>query len=209
MDPVTMAVIAGGSAVMKGYGDWKKNQPAKTKPISPGEIQGYMSPVQGTINQMQAGANQMMGIGQQMMDPGSQRNQAMKNQFMEQNASQQALSALLNRRQAAALGQNSAITGAQNRMSMAQGGRAAMDAFGRQVNQNFMQGVGVLGNAQSLLGNVGKMQFGIQENIAQTAIAQREAQRAQEVAKNKAQGAFWSNMGQGLGSFGTASMGGM
>ena len=40
MEPITMAAIAAGGAVLKGYGSWKANQPAKTKPISQGKFKG-------------------------------------------------------------------------------------------------------------------------------------------------------------------------
>ena len=80
-EPITMAAIAVGSAALKGYGNWKANQPLKTKPITPGQIQSYMAPVQGQINQMQANATQMQQAGQGLMDP----NRNMNQQFQQQN----------------------------------------------------------------------------------------------------------------------------
>jgi hypothetical protein len=195
IEPFTMAAMAVGSAALKGYGNWRANKELTTKPISPGQVQQYMAPVQGQINQMQAGATQMMQAGQGMMDPNSAMNQQYKQDIGQQSQSNLALQALLNRRQAAATGQNSAITDMQNRMQMGQTGRDLTSQYGQAMQGRFQQGLQTMGGATSLLGNVASKQMGIQENITQAAVAQRNAQAQAEMQRNQRAGGVWSSMG--------------
>ena len=206
--PLVAAGLAVGGAALKGYGNWRANKPLTTKPISPAEIQAHMAPVQSQVNQMQAGATQMMQAGQGMMDPNSNMNQQLKQDMGQQSQSQLALQALLNRRQAASMGQNSAITQAQNSMQIGQTARGLTSQFGTAMQQRYSQGISTMASAGSLLGNVASKQMGIQENIAQAAIAGREHQAMQEQAKNARAGAVWQGLG-GMASAAAGPIGGM
>lgn len=196
---VQTALLA-GSALASAYGAWKSSRPGKTKAMTPGEIQGYMSPVQSNINRQMAGQQQMAGLGQSMMDPQSAYNLQQKGLMQGHGANQQALQAILNQRQAAASGVDSGIFAGQQR---AQGQQLSQSLGGQYQNmlaQNRTQGIGLLGNSQTLLGNINRQQLGIQENIGQAAIAQRQAQMAEERRQLQSQGAMWGAIGSGLGA---------
>ena len=189
------AVAGVGASLLGGLLGQKKNP---NKAISPGEIRGYMQPTQGVINQMQGGYSQMQGIGQQMMDPRSQMNQQQYQMMQEQGANQLAMQHMLAKRQAAAMGQDSGITAAQNRASQGQTARDIYQGHQQALMQNRMGGIGVLGQSQGLLGNIGSMQRGVDENIAQSAIAQRQSQQDEWARRNQAQADMLSGMGSGF-----------
>ena len=140
MEPITIAMMLGGAAVKAGAAGMGM-RPLDTQAITPGQIRGYMSPIQGTINQMQGSYGQMTGYGQDLMDPSSGINQQQQQMLRDQSADQLAMQHMLARRQAAAMGQDSGITAAQNRTSQAQMSRGVQE----QSQQNLMQ------NRQNLL----------------------------------------------------------
>jgi hypothetical protein len=166
------------------------------------DVRGTIGDLSGTAGQMQAGYGEIMGIGRQMMDPYSRMNQQQFGLMKQQGAEQLALQNLLAQRQSAALGQASGIT--------AQQGRTAQSQMGRQISQQFqqglagqqqagagymMQGQGLLGQIGGIQGQMGEMQMGIGENLAGADIAQGQALMQAELA----QGANISGM---IGSIG-------
>ena len=167
-------------------------------PISPGQIREDMAPVQGYIDQMGQGYQQMQGFGRDMMDPGSAMNQQRFQMMQQQGSQQMALQNLLQRRQAAAMGQASGIT--------AQQGRSAQRQLGGQLSGQFQQamlgqqdkGLNMLGQSQSILGNQARMQMGVSENIAQARIAQNQAQRQEEMMANQQMANLFGGLGGGL-----------
>ena len=98
-----------------------------------------MAPVQGVINQMQSGYGQMQNLGQQLMDPNSAMNEMEIQKIQEQSADQLAMQHMLARRQAAAMGQDSGITAAQNRASQAQMSRGVQQQSQQKAYQNEMR----------------------------------------------------------------------
>ena len=183
---------------VSAYGAWKGAQDPETDIISPEDIKQRLRPIQGNINQMQAGYGRMMGIGKDLMDPTSGVNQQQYQMMNEQGQNQMALQNLLARRQAAATGQASGITSAQSTAATGQTARNLGQQYQQGLQQNRQAGIGVLGQAQGLLGNIGRMQTGLSENIAQSAISQNQKQREQELRHNQmiAEGA--SGLGSGL-----------
>jgi hypothetical protein len=189
------AIAGAGSSLLSGWMGARQNP---NKPLGPGDIKRYMSPMQGVVNQMQGAYGRMQGIGQQMMDPNSGMNQQQQQMMQEQGANQLAMQHMLARRQAAAMGQDSGITAAQNRVSQGQTSRDLYQGHQQALMQNRMQGIGVLGQSQGLLGNIGSMQTGISENIAQSAIAQRQHQMDEWQRRNQIGVDVLGGMGSGF-----------
>ena len=192
------ALMLGGSALASAYGAYQQNKALKTQPIGPGQIAGYMAPVQANINQQMAGQQQMAGLGQSMMDPQSAYNLRQKGFMQEQGANQQALQAILNQRQAAASGVSSGILAGQQRAQGQQVAQSLGSQYQNMLAQNRAQGLGLFGNAQTLLGNINRQQLGVSENIAQAGIAQNQAQMAEEMRQKQAQAAGWGAVSSGL-----------
>jgi hypothetical protein len=207
MEPFTIAMMLGGAAVKAGAAGMGQ-RPLDTQAITPGQIRGYMAPVQGTINQMQGSYGQMTGYGQDLMDPTSAINQQQRGMMQQQGANQMALQSILQNRQRAAMGGGggSGMVQAQQRAQQQQLSQSLGQQYQNQMMQNRTQGLGILGNQQSLLGNIGRMQMGVQENIAQSAIAQTEWQRAEELRKRQAQQAMVGAIGGGMSSLGSGMM---
>ena len=118
--------------------------------------------------------------------------------IQEQSADQLAMQHMLARRQAAAMGQDSGITAAQNRATQAQMSRGVQQQSQQNLMQNRMQGIGVLGQSQGLLGNIGRMQMGLDENATQALIAQRQNQMEEWQRRNQAQADMWGGFGSSL-----------
>ena len=199
------AALQLGGAVMSGIGAYQQSRPLGTQAISPGEVAGYMSPVQANINRQMAGQQQMAGLGQSMMDPQSGYNLQQKGIMQGYGANQQALQAILNQRQAAAsgIGAGSGLFAAQQRAQGQQLSQSLGSQYQNMLAQNRTQGIGLMGNAQTLLGNINRQQLGVSENIGQAAIAQREWQRAEEARQQQATGQMYGAFGTGLGAMAT------
>jgi hypothetical protein len=213
-------IVAGVAGIAaSAYGGWKANkdrQAMQNDPrfaaISPGQVKQHMAPVQqqisamgGTVGQMQEGYGEMMGIGRQMMDPRSRMNQQQFGLMKQQGAEQLALQNLLSRRQAASMGQASGISAAQGRAAQTQMGQDIGQRFQQQMIQSRQQGIQQLMANQGLLGqiggmqqNMGGMQMGIQENIAQADIAGRNQRRNMEMQRIAGNQQAWSGVGSGL-----------
>ena len=183
------ASIAGGVVAMR------KNP---YRPITPGEVQGDLARSQGVVNQMQSGYGQMQSMGQGLMDANSSINQQQQQMIRNQSAYQLAMQHMLARRQAAAMGQDSGITAAQNRTTQARMAQSAMQQGQQAYMQNRMQGISVLGQSQGLLGNIGRMQTGIDENVAQARLAERNFEQQEWQRRNQALSGMLSGIGSGL-----------
>ena len=190
--------LQGLSAAGNLYGAYQASKPLETQAISPGEISGYMSPIQGVINQMQGSRGQMTRMGQQMMDPGSAYNLQQKQLMQEQGASQLALQNLLQARQNAATGVDSGIVRAQQRAQQQGLSQSLGQQYQNMLAQNRAQGLGILGNQQSLLGSIGQLQMGVSENIGQAAISQRQQQMAEELRRRQAMSNMFGATSSGL-----------
>jgi len=105
---------------------------------------------------------------------------------------------MLARRQAAAMGQDSGITAAQNRAMQGRMAQGAMQQSQQAFMQNRMQGMGVLGQSQGLLGNIGRMQMGLDENIAQARLAERNYEQQEFERRNMAMSSMLGGLGSGL-----------
>jgi hypothetical protein len=180
------------------YGAWQGMKKNPNKPFSPGEVRQGMSQTQGVVNQMQGGYGQMQGIGQGLMDPNSGINQQQQQMLRDQSADQLAMQHMLARRQAAAMGQDSGITAAQNRATQAQMSRGVQQQSQQNLMQNRMQGIGVLGQSQGLLGNIGRLQMGLDENATQAGIAARQYEMDDWQRRNQAKADMYSGFGSGL-----------
>ena len=167
-------------------------------PISPQQITEDMAPVQGYIDQMGEGYKQMQGFGKDMMDPGSGMNQQRFQMMQQQGAQQMALQNLLQRRQAAAMGQASGITAQQGRSGQRQLGQQLTGQFQQAMLGQQDKGLNMLGQSQSILGNQARMQMGVSENIAQSRIAQNQAQREEEMMRNQQMANLFGGIGGGL-----------
>lgn len=189
------AALGVGSSLLSAY---LGSKAPTTKALTPEQIRAYMAPMQGVVNQMQAGASRFRGIGQDLMDPSSGVNQQQYGMMQEQGQDQLALQNLLARRQAASMGQSSGITAGHNRLATAQTARNLGQGYQQALMQNRQAGIGVLGQAQGMLGSIGTMQQGITENIAQSAIAQNQQQRMEEMKKSQAWSDAFSGIGTGL-----------
>ena len=194
------AIMQLGALGLNDYGMYRRMQDERNRPgaLSPEDIAGYMQPAQNIAGQMQAGVNRLSGIGEDLMDPTSSLNQQQQQMLQQQAANQASMQALLNRRQAAAMGQASGITSAQNRMTQVQMARGARQQSLEQQINNRMSGIGVLGQAQGLLGSLGRFQQGLSENLAQAAIAQRQQEIGQHDRMAALRQAQYSGFGEGL-----------
>ena len=248
-------VVGAGAALIgagiQAYGAYQNSQwEPSVSPVSPEEIRGQMSlsqgligqmggtvnqmggtvnEMRGTVGHMMSGYNEMAGIGRDLMDPNSQVNVDQQNRMSREGSSQLALSTLLNKRQAASSGLDSGILAAQGRAGQQNLSASLRDQFANQMTQNRTQGIGVLGNAQSLLGNVGQlqgtmggiqgqmggiqgqmgqMQLGIDENVAQAQIAGNQWLMDEEQRKQDAKTSMYSAIGGGISSMGGSLMGG-
>jgi len=190
-----MPAIGLAASAYGAYQGMKKNP---HKPFSPGEVRQGMSQTQGVANQMQSGYGQMQSMGQGLMDPNSAINQQQQQMIRNQSADQLAMQHMLARRQAAAMGQDSGITAAQNRATQSRMAQGAMQQGQQAFMQNRMQGMGVLGQSQGLLGNIGRMQMGLDENIAQARLAERNYEQQEFERRNMAMSSMLSGMGSGL-----------
>ena len=175
------------------------------RPITPGEVRGDLARSQGVVNQMQSGYGQMQSMGQGLMDANSSINQQQQQMIRNESANQLAMQHMLARRQAAALGQDSGITAAQNRITQGRMAQNAMQQGQQAYMQNRMQGIGVLGQSQGLLGNIGRMQMGLDENIAQARLAERNFEQQEWQRRNQAMSSMLGGIGSGLmGAYGNS-----
>lgn len=147
------------------------------------EITEYMQPVQDVIGQMQGGYQQSSQLANQMMDPRSAMNMQRQGMMQQQGASQLALQNLLNRRQAAALGQESGITQGQARQAQGQMGRDLSQMYQQGLMQQQQAGINQFNTSQGMLGNIMQGQLGVTENITQAEIARRKAQMDIQMAE--------------------------
>ena len=196
-------------AAAKGYGAWRAGRDLDTQPITPGDIRGHLSQSQSVVGQMQGQFGKMQALGRGLMDPTSAANQQQYGMMQQQGSNQMALQALLNRRQQAAMGGggSSGIAAAQQRGQQSQMAQNLSQQFQNQMTQNRAQGIGVMGQSSSLLGNIGKMQMGIDENVGQAAVAQRQWQLQEEMRKRQAQKEMWGAVGTGISGIGSGIMG--
>jgi len=190
-----LPALSMGASVASGLMSARKNP---NQPLGAGAIRKHMAPMQGVVNQMQSGYGQMQNMGQQMMDPNSAMNQQQFQMMGEQSADQLAMQHMLARRQAAALGQDSGITAAQSRTTQADMNRAVQERILKQMSTNRMQGIGILGQSQGLLGNIGRMQQGISENIAQADIAKQQHKANEWQRRNQIGADVMGGIGSGL-----------
>ena len=177
------------------------------------EVRGTIGDLGRTTGQMQEGYGEIMGIGRQMMDPYSRMNQQQFGLMKQQGAEQLALQNLLAQRQSAALGQASGIT--------AQQARTAQSQMGRQVSQQYqqglagqqqagagymMQGQGLLGQIAGTQGQMGEMQMGIGENLAGADIAYGQALTEAELAQSANISNIFGSIGGGIATSGTMNL---
>ena len=173
------------------------SQPSKVKPLSPGKIASYMSPVQGMQNKMMAGYNKMLNIGQDLMDPTSNINQQTYQQLDDQGQNTLALQQLLAKRQGAG-DTDSGIQDAIARMTSSQTARNLGTTFSNALTANRATGISTIGQAQSILPQAAHLQQNISENIAQSAISGRQWEMSEEERRRQAMAAAMSGMGSGL-----------
>jgi len=190
-----LPALSVGASLAGGLMAMRKNP---NRPITPGEVAGDLSRSQGVVNQMQAGYGQMQSMGQGLMDPNSAINQQQQQMIRNQSADQLAMQHMLARRQAAAMGQDSGITAAQNRAMQGRMAQSAMQQGQQAFMQNRMRGMGVLGQSQGLLGNIGRMQMGLDENIAQARLAERNYEQQEFERRNMAMSSMLGGIGSGL-----------
>ena len=194
-------VLGVGASLLGGY--LSSRQP-KTQAISPDDIRAQFMGTeerlgaQDLTTQYGKMGQEMAGIGREQMDPMSAMNQRQLQMLRGQGASQMALQNLLNQRQAAAMGQSSGITAAQNRAAQAGIGQQTGDLYNQALLQQQQAGIGTLGTAGGMLANQQQMQLGLDENVAQALIAQRGQQRQQEIAQNQQWGSLLGGVGSGL-----------
>ena len=188
-----LALGLAGSAAQAYLG----SQANPHQPLGAGAIRKHMRPTQGGIAKMQSGYSNLMNQGQQLMDPNSALNQQQRQMMQDQAANQMAMQHLLARRQAAAMGTDSGITAAQNRGAQAQTARDLYQGHQNALFQNRAQGLGIQGQAQGLLGNIGRMQQGVSENIAQAAIAKRQHQADEWQRRQQTMADFAGGIGSG------------
>tara|TARA_R100000664_G_C2722495_1_gene115529 strand:+ start:370 stop:1041 length:672 start_codon:yes stop_codon:yes gene_type:complete len=188
------AILGVGAGLMGMYSANKD----VTAPLDPSVIREQMQPVQDIIGRMDTGYKGMKQMGRDIMDPQSAMNQQRFQMMRQQSAQQQALQSLLARRQAAAMGQASGITAQQQRSGQRELSSNLLGQYQQAMLGQQDKGLGLLGQAENILGNMGNMQMGIQENIAQSMIAENQAIRDAEMAKNQAQSQMWSGIGGGL-----------
>jgi hypothetical protein len=202
VEPIT-AMLTLASLATQAYGAYSAAKGADTPTIGPNEIRRRLSRTQGVANQMQGQYGLMSRIGTDLMDPNSGVNQQQYQMMQDQGQNQLALQQLLARRQAASMGQDSGITHAQSQGAAAQSARNLGQQYQQALSQNRQVGIGTLGQAQGLLGRIGQMQTGIDENIAQAAIARNQQKRQDELRRNQMMAQGMSGLGSGLMEAGT------
>jgi hypothetical protein len=149
-----------------------------------------------------------------MMDPRSQYNAQQQRMMKDQANEQMAMQAMLQRRQAAAMGQTSGITAAQSRIGQENMMSDMRRQYQQQLLQQRMAGLQQFNQSQGLLGNIGQMQsgmgqqqLGIQENIAQADIARAQmAMQQQQADRDRKMGLVTGAIG-GILSGGTSLIG--
>ena len=109
-----------------------------------------------------------------------------------------ALQNLLQARQNAATGVDSGIVRAQQRAQQQGLSQSLGQQYQNMLAQNRGQGLGILGNQQSLLGSIGQLQMGVSENIGQAAISQRQQQMAEELRRRQAMSDMFGATSSGL-----------
>ena len=181
-------------------GNWIGGGSKQSIPKGPGEdeIRRMLQSSQDVIGQMQGGYEQMQGLGRDLMDPTSAINRQRFGLMQQQGQQNLALQNLLARRQAAAMGQASGITSAQADQRMQNMGQGLVGQYQQGMLGQQNVGLGMLGQAQGLLGNILKGQLMIDENIAGADVAQ--AARAREAALAAGSGTDWTELGGALGS---------
>ena len=180
------------------YGAWQGSRPSETQPVSPSEITDTMKPAQDVIGQMQTGYSQMQNLGKDLINPLSVANQKHFSLLNKQGMNQIGLQNILDTRQSANTGVDSGILRAQQREHQRSLRANLSTQFGNTMVQNRAQGIGVLGQSQGLLGNIFQGQVGIQENIAQSLIAQRQAQMEEERRRRAQTSNLFGGIGEGL-----------
>ena len=190
--------------LLENINGWTQSGPiGNDKQISPGTIQGYMQPVQGTINQLDKSYDEMVGLSRNMMDPQSALNQQRFGLMRQQSQEQLALQNLLARRKSAAMGTDSGIT-FQNAIQRQQDtGRSLLSSYQQGMLGQQNMGINLLGQSQGMLGDIMQGQLGVQENIAQAAIAQDELKQARELAEKERKSAFGGGLLGGILQGGT------
>ena len=175
---------------------WLFPSPVKNTMPKGSDIKKQMRPVQdiinqmgGTVGQMQSGYDASRQFAAEMMDPRSQYNAQQQRMMKDQANEQMAMQAMLQRRQAAAMGQASGITAAQGRIGQENMMSDMRRQYQQQLLQQRMAGLQQFNQSQGLLGNIGQMQsgmgqqqLGIQENIAQADIARAQMAMQQQQA---------------------------
>jgi hypothetical protein len=184
------------------YGAVQAAKKPTHKPLSPAEIRGHMAPVQGIQNQMMAHGGLMRQQGLDLMDPTSGVNQQQYQMMSEQGQNTLALQHLLARRQAASMGQVSGISAAQTAATTGQTARNLGQQYQQALGQNRQMGMGQFAQGGQMLGRAGQMQMGISENIAQSAIAQRQHQMQEEQRRQQMMLSGISGLGTGLMQWG-------
>ena len=202
IEPIT-TILTLGSLASQAYGAYQAAQGADTQTIGPNEIRRRLARTQGVANQMQGQYGLMSRIGKDLMDPNSGANQQQYQMMQDKGQNQLALQQLLAKRQAASMGQDSGITQAQSQGATAQSARNLGQQYQQGLSQNRQVGIGTLGQAQGLLGRIGQMQTGIDENIAQSAIAQNQQKRQDELRRNQMIAQGMSGLGSGMMEAGT------
>ena len=175
---------------------WLFPSPVKNTMPKGSDIKKQMKPVQdiinqmgGTVGQMQSGYDSSRQFAAEMMDPRSQYNAQQQRMMRDQANEQMAMQAMLQRRQAAAMGQSSGITAAQGRIGQENMMSDMRRQYQQQLLQQRMAGLQQFNQSQGLLGHIGSMQsgmgqqqLGIQENIAQADIARAQMALQQQQA---------------------------
>ena len=200
---------------------WLFPSPVKNTMPKGSDIKKQMKPVQdiinqmgGTIGQMQSGYDSSRQFATEMMDPRSQYNAQQQRMMKDQANEQMAMQAMLQRRQAAAMGQSSGITAAQGRIGQENMMSDMRRQYQQQLLQQRMAGLQQFNQSQGLLGNIGSMQsgmgqqqLGIQENIAQADIARAQmAMQQQQADRDRKMGLVTGAIG-GILSGGTSLIG--
>lgn len=200
---------------------WLFPSPVKNTMPKGSDIKRQMKPVQdiinqmgGTVGQMQSGYDTSRQFATEMMDPNSQYNAQQQRMMKDQGNEQMAMQAMLQRRQAAAMGQNSGITAAQGRMGQENMMNDMRKQYQQQLLQQRMAGMGQFNQSQGLLGNIGSMQsgmgqqqLGIQENIAQADIARSQMAMQQQMADRQGRQGLVTGLMGGLLSGGASLLG--
>ena len=200
---------------------WLFPSPVKNTMPTGADIKAQMKPVQniinqmgGTVGQMQTGYDASRQFATEMMDPRSQYNAQQQRMMKDQANEQMAMQAMLQRRQAAAMGQTSGITAAQGRMGQENMMSAMRKQYQQQLLQQRMAGLGQFNQSQGLLGQIGglqgsmgQQQLGVSENIAQADIARAQMQMQQQMADRQSKQGLVSGLIGGVLTGGTSLIG--